>query len=392
MDAKIVPLYYQVIEEPIDLSIIQSKIESQSYYRLREVELDFKLMVNNCETFNGPKNGYTSMVYAVWKTFRRAVRRYFHQDLEEDEQTVFLYPPKLTSQPPTAAIEARRRKHAHKHRRGMKALEVLERAAEYAVKDTQSSKSSSSIPPSPSTSSIGEDSNKPSRLDFIIFDELDKNDQVSGPLSGEALAKYLYAASNDCNLTTFYVDPSDNLTFKSLAEWSDSIKSSGTRIVLPHDAVVLSPAAQVPQCSDEGMKFLTLQVMSESTERMTDHSLQADSNGNSFQLKEERTEKRLVIKLSRCSDSSRQWRPVQIVNDGESSFPKLNTQMNENLNAIKNDVSTHVNEREEPSCTRNKNVQINFDEMRVSEDSLDSSSSESFISDLDDLCTTSEGK
>ena len=102
-------MYYTVITTPMDLSLIQSKIDTDSYTNLCEVEADFKIMVNNCETFNGPRNGYTSMVHAVWKAFRRAVKRFMNQDVSEDEQTVFMYPPGETK----CCLQRQRLKHGN---------------------------------------------------------------------------------------------------------------------------------------------------------------------------------------------------------------------------------------------------------------------------------------
>ena len=324
-------MYHQVIEEPIDLSVIRLKVDEGSYKSLREVEQDLKLMVNNCETFNGPKNGYTSMVYAVWRAFRRAVIRYFGRDLEEDEQTVFLYPPKpKEQQPPTAAIEARRRKCAARHRKRMKALEVLERAAKIAVRDTQTGRCVSTALPIPSEDEPKKDT------DFIICDELNKNrvSKVSGPLTGEALMKYLYNASNDSSLTAFYVDANDNLTFKSLTEWSDSIKSSGNQIILPQDSVLISPTASMGGMVslkntdefEEHNRVRTLQVFnmndppsSRSDQTAITPSPPPAAGQEDAAVKKNGNNRTLVIKLSRCSESGKMWRPVRFVSDPHPS-------------------------------------------------------------------------
>jgi len=89
-----VPDYYQVIETPIDLSVIKRRIEDFRYYRFSEVERDFKLLVNNCEKYNGPKNGYTQMAYTIWKVFKRSAKRFLKHDLMLDESEAFLYPRK----------------------------------------------------------------------------------------------------------------------------------------------------------------------------------------------------------------------------------------------------------------------------------------------------------
>lgn len=362
-------MYYTVITQPMDLSIIQSKIDSNSYSNLRELELDFKLMVNNCETFNGPKNGYTSMVHAVWKVFRRGVKRYLDQDVSEDEQTIFMYPPKITNVAPVAAIEARKKKAAKKHMRGIRALEVLEKAAELAVKD-YSSRSSSVAGSSPSRSSLDFDQNE-----FFIFDELEKNRSVeSGPLNTDSLIKYLYNAANDANLTGFYVDEKDNLTFKSLNEWSENLRRSGNSIVLPHDAVVITESSPVHKlCTldstttqeeeDGNRNFITLQVLPQiknSDEQASEHK--SDT-------------RRLVIKLSRCSSSGKNWRPVRILADNAleekdedhsqdgSYMVNQATNYDNALSNLLNHVADVNGNREEGVNERLSNIQIESQEI-----------------------------
>lgn len=87
------------------------------------------------------------MVYGVWRQFRKATKRFLDRELEEDEQTVFLYPPKpkakVSTGVPLAAIEARKKKTIKKNCKGMKALDVLAEAAAMVVRDIHSSSRSS---------------------------------------------------------------------------------------------------------------------------------------------------------------------------------------------------------------------------------------------------------
>lgn len=291
------------------------------------------------------------MVHAIWKVFRRSVKRYLSQDVSEDEQSVFLYPPKVTNIAPLAAIEARKRKAVKKQKRGLRALEVLEKAAEIAVKD-YSSRSSSMGGGSPSRSSVDFDQNE-----FFIFDELEKNRSVeSGPFNADALIKYLHSAANDANLTGFYVDANDNLTFKSLTEWSDSIKSSGNSIVLPHEAVVITDSSPVHRLcmknenssreEDGNRNFLTLQVLPQ-TKCETTHKASDQASDPP----------RLVIKLSRCSNSGKNWKPVRILSECN-----LEEQEDSNLNdnphvfCLK-ERGAHVTELDRPSNHLNRVVE-----------------------------------
>lgn len=94
-----VPGYYDLIDQPMDLRKLRTKIEFREYKSIIELEKDFQLIVNNCERFNGPKNTYTKMVYKLWKSFRKNVRLYLQRDLAMDEFETFIYPPKSSSAP-----------------------------------------------------------------------------------------------------------------------------------------------------------------------------------------------------------------------------------------------------------------------------------------------------
>lgn len=88
-----VPGYYDLIDQPMDLKKLRTKVEFREYKSLIELEKDFQLLVNNCEKFNGPKNVYTKMVYKLWKSFRKNVVLYLQRDLHMDEFETFIYPP-----------------------------------------------------------------------------------------------------------------------------------------------------------------------------------------------------------------------------------------------------------------------------------------------------------
>lgn len=92
--------YYDLIDEPMDLRKLRTKIEFREYRSLIELEKDFQLIVNNCERFNGPKNVYTKMVYKLWKSFRKNVQLYLQRDLFMDEYETFIHPPQKPVEPP----------------------------------------------------------------------------------------------------------------------------------------------------------------------------------------------------------------------------------------------------------------------------------------------------
>ncbi|CAH8519270.1 unnamed protein product [Dicrocoelium dendriticum] len=64
------PVYYAVIEEPIDLRMIARRIQSGRYSSLDELEKDFMLMSRNAKTFNEPK----SLIYQDATTLARILK------------------------------------------------------------------------------------------------------------------------------------------------------------------------------------------------------------------------------------------------------------------------------------------------------------------------------
>jgi SWI/SNF-related matrix-associated actin-dependent regulator of chromatin subfamily A protein 2/4 len=57
---KQLPLYYQIIEEPIDFQRIRRKIDTYRYSSLEQLDSDMKLLVENAQTFNCE----TSIIYS----------------------------------------------------------------------------------------------------------------------------------------------------------------------------------------------------------------------------------------------------------------------------------------------------------------------------------------
>lgn len=64
---KLYPDYYDVIEHPIDLKFIATKIQTNAYANLNEVEKDFLQMTKNACTFNEPG----SQIYKDAKTLKK---------------------------------------------------------------------------------------------------------------------------------------------------------------------------------------------------------------------------------------------------------------------------------------------------------------------------------
>ncbi len=353
VDGKAFPMYYQVIEEPIDLSIIERKIENREYEQFEEIERDFKLMVNNCETFNGPKNGYTLMSYGVWRAFKRASLKYLERELSFDESHAFLYPPKATNTNIKPAIEAKKKKSRNKRRSTFKALNVLAKAAEKAVEANDrigrmNASSASSVAESSPRSSI---SYEEQMNESLVEENIEKTNAFQ--VHGDMLARFLFNANNNNNnLTSFPNNTSthENLTFKSLDEWSKSIKQSGNAVVLPQHAVIIS-SPQFKKSSTNGplvkseeeqkRKLISLKVVSTGNETNTKNvntftntftSSVISNNENAQKELVNVDPKRLVIKLSRC-ESGQVWKPVKLItnsslnqNDSTGSNNQLSTQ------------------------------------------------------------------
>ncbi|KAK3604677.1 hypothetical protein CHS0354_009289 [Potamilus streckersoni] len=66
------PWYYEVIEEPIDLKIIERKILSGQYADLESFEKDFMLLFNNVETYNGKKYPFAQKLKHVKMVYNMA--------------------------------------------------------------------------------------------------------------------------------------------------------------------------------------------------------------------------------------------------------------------------------------------------------------------------------
>ncbi|KAH9410888.1 bromodomain-containingprotein [Ordospora pajunii] len=54
VDEGLVPGYYSVISEPMDLQTIHSKLEQKKYHGIEEFKNDLELIVENCKKFNAP--------------------------------------------------------------------------------------------------------------------------------------------------------------------------------------------------------------------------------------------------------------------------------------------------------------------------------------------------
>lgn len=66
-----IPLYYNYIPRPMDLSTIERKIVANAYLDPSEITLDFNLMVANCIKFNGENSGISKMAINAQAHFEK---------------------------------------------------------------------------------------------------------------------------------------------------------------------------------------------------------------------------------------------------------------------------------------------------------------------------------
>lgn len=66
-----VPLYYNFIKRPMDLSTIERKLNLNAYENPSEVVADFNLMVDNCVKFNGETSGILRMARNIQAQFEK---------------------------------------------------------------------------------------------------------------------------------------------------------------------------------------------------------------------------------------------------------------------------------------------------------------------------------
>lgn len=66
-----IPLYYNYIPRPMDLSTIERKINLNAYADVSEIVDDFNLMVDNCCKFNGAESGISQMAKSIKGHFEK---------------------------------------------------------------------------------------------------------------------------------------------------------------------------------------------------------------------------------------------------------------------------------------------------------------------------------
>ncbi|KAM5441966.1 transcription initiation at TATA-containing promoter protein [Microsporum ferrugineum] len=70
-----IPTYYDFVKHPMDLQTMEGKLKSESYRTPQEVVDDFKLMVNNSKTFNGPGHVVSQAGDRLYENFEKQLKK-----------------------------------------------------------------------------------------------------------------------------------------------------------------------------------------------------------------------------------------------------------------------------------------------------------------------------
>lgn len=68
-----VPDYYDVIKEPMDLSTVDDRVESERYVNLNEFVHDVRMIILNCKTFNDPSTQYYKCAEKLDEFFNKKI-------------------------------------------------------------------------------------------------------------------------------------------------------------------------------------------------------------------------------------------------------------------------------------------------------------------------------
>ena len=69
-----IPRYFDIVDRPMDLSTIETKLATGAYPVVRAVVDDFNLMIDNCVKFNGLENPVTKMGRNMQATFEKGMK------------------------------------------------------------------------------------------------------------------------------------------------------------------------------------------------------------------------------------------------------------------------------------------------------------------------------
>ncbi len=102
VDGTLIPSYYVIIKNPMDLSIIRSKIEKETYTTPIQLHSDVMLMLNNCFTFNTDESVISQQAQRLKKFFAKEFRKAFpkaHKEIKALESMAVKKTEPSSSQP-----------------------------------------------------------------------------------------------------------------------------------------------------------------------------------------------------------------------------------------------------------------------------------------------------
>ncbi|KAM0681675.1 histone acetyltransferase [Glugoides intestinalis] len=76
VSVKDVPDYFEVIKQPMDMSLIMKKLKNNMYLSLNDFSNDIHLMCNNCLSYNGPDTQYYKCASNIQKYFEYLITTY----------------------------------------------------------------------------------------------------------------------------------------------------------------------------------------------------------------------------------------------------------------------------------------------------------------------------
>lgn len=79
VDKNIVPDYYNHIAHPMDIKTMQSKLDTHKYTSKELFIADFKLMMNNCRSYNLPETSYYKCADRLEAQFDKQMKTTFKE-------------------------------------------------------------------------------------------------------------------------------------------------------------------------------------------------------------------------------------------------------------------------------------------------------------------------
>ncbi|KAK8165485.1 hypothetical protein BKA80DRAFT_309562 [Phyllosticta citrichinensis] len=101
-----IPHYPQVIQHPMDLGTMESKLRDKKYQSVDDFMSDFYLMIDNCITFNGAAHPVSQSAWNMQVWFERGMHLLPARDVQAE-------PPKRTKKASNGPPKARRESRAH---------------------------------------------------------------------------------------------------------------------------------------------------------------------------------------------------------------------------------------------------------------------------------------